>query len=314
MIHCPTLARSLPRSIRRPAARRALLAAALGLAAALPLQAAPVSVVDDTGRTITLAAPAKRIISLAPHVTELLYAAGAGERIVATVDYSDYPDAAAKLPRVGGYSRIDLEAVAAARPDLVIAWQSGNPAAHIDKLKAMGLPLYLSQPNRIEDVATNLEKFGQLAGTSAAANAAAARFRQKLAELDGRYRQRPKVRVFYQVWKQPLLTVGGHQIISDVIRLCGGENIFANLDGMAPTVSVEAVVAANPEAIIVSGMGDERPEWLSEWKRWPRITAVARDNLFFIPPTLIQRHTPRLLQGAERLCAQLETARSKRAP
>lgn len=291
--------------------RTALAAAVLGLATG-PVLAAPVSVVDDTGHIVTLAAPAKRIVSLAPHVTELLYAAGAGDRVVATVEHSDYPDAAAKLPRVGGYSRIDLEAVAAAKPDLVIAWQSGNAAAHLDKLQSLGLPLFLSQPNRIEDVATSLEKLGQLAGTAPAAEAAADRFRRQLADLDKRYRQRSKVRVFYQVWKQPLLTVGGHQIISDVIRLCGGENVFANLDTMAPTVSVEAVLAANPEAIVASGMGEERPDWLDDWKRWTRVTAVARGNLFFIPPALIQRHTPRLLQGAERLCEQLETARSRR--
>lgn len=291
--------------------RTALAAAVLGLATG-PVLAAPVSVVDDTGHTVTLAAPAKRIVSLAPHVTELLYAAGAGDRVVATVEHSDYPDAAAKLPRVGGYSRIDLEAVAAAKPDLVIAWQSGNAAAHLDKLQSLGLPLFLSQPNRIEDVATSLEKLGQLAGTAPVAEAAADRFRRQLADLDKRYRQRSKVRVFYQVWKQPLLTVGGHQIISDVIRLCGGENVFANLDTMAPTVSVEAVLAANPEAIVASGMGEERPDWLDDWKRWTRVTAVARGNLFFIPPAMIQRHTPRLLQGAERLCEQLETARSRR--
>lgn len=292
--------------------RAVLAAAVLGLVANTAALAAPVSVVDDTGQTVTLAAPAKRIVSLAPHITELLYAAGAGDRVVATVEHSDYPEAATKLPRVGGYSRIDLEAVAAAKPDLVIAWQSGNAVAHLDKLKSLGLPLFLSQPNRIEDVATSLEKLGQLAGTAPAAEAAADRFRRQLADLDKRYRQRPKVRVFYQVWKQPLLTVGGHQIISDVIRLCGGENVFANLDTMAPTVSVEAVLAANPEAIVASGMGEERPDWLDDWKRWTRVTAVARGNLFFIPPALIQRHTPRLLQGAERLCEQLETARSRR--
>lgn len=293
-------------------ARAALAAAVLGFVANTAALAAPVSVVDDTGHTVTLAAPAKRIVSLAPHITELLYAAGAGDRVVATVEHSDYPEAATKLPRVGGYSRIDLEAVAAAKPDLVIAWQSGNAVAHLDKLKSLGLPLFLSQPNRIEDVATSLEKLGQLAGTAPAAEAAAGQFRRQLADLDKRYRQRPKVRVFYQVWKQPLLTVGGHQIISDVIRLCGGENVFANLDTMAPTVSVEAVLAANPEAIVASGMGEERPDWLDDWKRWTRVTAVARGNLFFIPPALIQRHTPRLLQGAERLCEQLETARARR--
>lgn len=273
---------------------------------------ADVSVVDDTGATVRLAQPARRIVSLAPHVTETLFAAGAAERIIGTVEYSDYPEAAKKLPRVGGYSRIDLEAVAALKPDLIIAWQSGNAAAHVDKLRALGFPLYVSQPNRIEDVASELERLGVLAGTSAVGNGAARQFRERLAGLQKKYAGRPAVRTFYQIWKQPLMTIGRRQIITDVVRLCGGENVFANLETMAPTVTVEAVIAANPEAIIASGMGDSRPEWLDDWKRWTSITAVARDNLFFVQPELIQRHTPRLLDGAERLCQHLETARSRR--
>ena len=273
---------------------------------------ADVSVVDDSGATVRLAQPARRIVSIAPHITENLFAAGAGERVVGTVDYSDYPEAAKKLPRVGGYSRVDLEAVAALKPDLIIAWQSGNAAAHVDKLRALGFPLYVSQPNRIEDVASELERFGVLAGSGATANAVAAQFRERLAGLQKRYAGRPTVRTFYQIWKQPLMTICRRQIITDVVRLCGGENVFASLETMAPTVTVEAVIAANPEAILASGMDDSRPEWLDDWKRWTSITAVARDNLFFVPPEVIQRHTPRLLEGTERLCQHLETARSRR--
>ena len=277
---------------------------------------AEVSVVDDTGVKVLLSQPARRIVSLAPHITESLFAAGAGERIVGTVEYSDFPEAAKKIPQVGGYSKLDLEAIAALKPDLIIGWQSGNSAAHLDKLRGLGFPIYISQPNRIEDVATELEHFGTLAGTSMVSSAAANQFRVRLAGLQKRYAEQARVRVFYQIWKQPLLTIGGKQIISDVVRLCGGENVFAKLDGMAPTVSVESVIAANPEVIIASGMGGAsahlRPEWLDDWKRWSSIIAVARDNLFFISPELIHRHTPRLLDGAERLCLQLETARSRR--
>ena len=286
------------------------------LLAAFNFASADVSVVDDTGATVRLVQPARRIVSLAPHMTETLFAAGAGERMVGAVEYSDYPEAAKKLARVGGYSRFDLEAVAALKPDLVVAWQSGNAAAHLEKLRALGFPLYISQPNRIEDVASEIERLGVLAGTSVAANAVAGQFRERLAGLQKRYAGRPAVRTFYQIWKQPLMTIGGKQIISDVVRLCGGENVFAALSTMAPTVTVEAVIAANPEAIIASGMGgveaNSRPEWLDDWKRWTSITAVARDNLFFVQPELIQRHTPRLLDGAERLCQHLETTRSRR--
>lgn len=270
---------------------------------------AEIAVTDDAGQAIRLAAPAQRIVSLAPHITEMLYAAGAGAALVGSVDHSDYPPAAKTIPRVGGYSRLDLEAVLALKPDLVVGWQSGNPAVALDKLRTLGLAVYVDQPNKLLDVARSIENLGRLAGTAAVADAAAARFRQRHAQYAARYAGRPKVRVFYQVWKQPLTTINGRQIISDVIRLCGGENVFAELPVLAPTVTVEAVLTANPEAIVASGMGAARPEWLDDWRRWPSLTAVARDNLYFVPPELIQRHTPRVLDGAEQLCGHLETAR-----
>lgn len=289
------------------------LFALLALSAAAHAANAEIVVTDDTGATLRLKAPAQRIVSLAPHVTETLFAAGAGDRVVGAVEYSDYPEAAKKIPRIGGYSRLDLEAIAARKPDLVIGWASGNSPAHIDKLRALGLPVYLAQPERIDDAAANLERYGELAGTPGPARAAAAHFRARLAALRARHAARPPVRVFYQIWKQPLMTVGGGQVISDVIRLCGGENVFADLKPLAPKVTVEAVLAADPEVIVASGMGESRPEWLDDWRQWKSMTAVKRDNLFFVQPDLIQRHTPRLADGAERLCAHLETARGRRA-
>lgn len=273
---------------------------------------AEVVVTDDIGVSIRLAQPARRIVSLAPHITETLFAAGAGKQIVGTVEFSDYPEAAKKITRIGGYSRLDLEVIAALKPDLVVAWESGNIKAQVEKLRAMGFAVYTTQPNSLEDIASTLERLSQLAGTTDVGRKAATGMREQLERLRSRYASRPKVRTFYQIWKQPLMTVGGQQIISNVIRLCGGDNVFANLDQMAASVTVESVIAANPEAIVASGMGDSRPEWLDDWRRWASITAVARDNLFYIPPDLVQRHTPRLLEGAERLCQQLETARSRR--
>ncbi len=285
----------------------------LSLWAAAPLLAgADLAVRDDTGQEIRLKAPARRIVTLAPHAAESLFAAGAGDRLVGTVNFSDYPEAARKVPQVGGYDRFDLEAVVALKPDLVIGWQSGNAPAQLDKLKALGVPVFVLQPNRLEDVAGQLEQMGRLAGTEAVANAAAARFRERLAGLRKAYGGKPPVRVFYQVWKTPLMTVGRPQIISDLIHLCSGDNVFGKLDQMAPTVSVEAVLAADPEVIVASGMGDDRPEWLDDWRQWKNVTAVKRQNLFHISPYILQRHTPRLLDGAERLCAVLEEARTRR--
>jgi iron complex transport system substrate-binding protein len=273
---------------------------------------ADVLVRDDEGAVVHLPAPARRVVSLAPHITEDLFAIGAGDRLVGTVEFSNYPEAAKKVARVGGYAQADLEAIAALKPDLVVAWQTGNAPAQVDKLRALSIPVYVTESSRIEDVAATLERLGELTGTAPAAKAAAAAFRGRLAALRNRYGGRPAVRTFYQVWHEPLMTVGGRQIISDVIRLCGGENVFGQLETMAPTVSEEAVIAADPEAIVASGMDEARPEWLERWRRWQSMTAVARGNLFFIPPDLIQRHTPRLLDGAEMLCKYLETARQRR--
>jgi len=286
-----------------------LLAAMLGLSS---VARAEIVVRDDAGNDVHLNTPARRIVTLAPHSAESLYAAGAGAYLVGTVDYSDYPPAARKVPRIGGYSRLDLEAIVALKPDLVIAWQSGNAAVQVDKLRALGLTIFITQPNLMADVAHQLEQLGQLAGTEKTANAAASAFRQRQEALRTANAGKPKVRVFYQIWKNPLVTVGGPQIITDAIHLCGGENIFGQLTRMAPTVSVEAVLEADPEIIIATGMGDARPEWLHDWDKWTRMTAVRRGNLFHINPDIMQRHTPRILDGAEQLCAHLDVARSRR--
>lgn len=282
----------------------ALLAAAPALA--------EIAVRDDNGRTVSLARPAQRIVSLSPDVTENLFAIGAGAQVVGTVEFSNHPKAASTIRRVGSYERVDLEAVAALRPDLVIAWTSGNSPSQVAKLAALGLPVYSTQPSRIEDVAANIERLGDLTGRREAAREVAARFAARIAALRARHGERPRVRVFYEVWNQPLMTVGGEQAITDAIRLCGGENVFAALKQLAAAVTVEAVLTADPEAIVASGMNEARPEWLDEWRRWPSLTAVSRDNLFFVPPDHLQRHTPRLADGVEALCAHLETARARR--
>jgi len=273
---------------------------------------AEIVVQDDSGQTIRLATPARRIVSLSPHITENLYAAGAGSYIVGTVEYSDYPEAAKKLPRVGSYNRFDLEAILKLKPDLVIAWDSDNPGVHLSTLKTLGLPLFINQPRKMDDIATSILRFGELAGTRSVAVDAVRSFRARYAELFNRYAGKPPVRSFYQLWKHPLVTVNSDQLISDVMRLCGSENIFASLPQSAPTVSVEAVLAANPEVIVVSGMGETRPEWLDQWRRWRDLTATHRNNLFFIPPDVLNRHTQRVLTGAQMLCDDMETARMRR--
>lgn len=273
---------------------------------------AEVRVTDDLGQTVVLAQPARRIVSLAPHATETLFTAGVGSRIVGAVSYSDYPEAAKTIPRVGGYHNLDLERIAALKPDLVVAWAGGNPPAQIERLRALGLTVYVSEPRKIEDVAYNVERLGALAGDAKAAREAAATFRRRHERLRARYANRPAVKVFYQIWNQPLMTVNGAHLISKAIALCGGVNVFHDLPALAPKVDLEAVLAADPEVIVASGMGQARPDWLDDWRRWPQLRAVRDGNLFFIPPDIIQRHSPRILDGAESLCRDLERVRAHR--
>ena len=277
------------------------------------LVAAPITVKDDLGNTVTLQGPATRIVTLSPSVVEIAYAAGAGDRIVGTVEYSDYPASAQKIPRVGGHSKINLEAVVAARPDLVIAWESGNSPSAIEKIRQLGIPVYMSQPHKMTDIPGEIERIGTLSGTEAVARKAANDFRKRYQVLAAKYKNRSPVTVFYQVWQNPLITIGGQQIMSDAITLCRGENIFAALKPLAPRVSFEAVIAANPEAIVTSGMADQNPEMLDAWKKWPSLTATQRNNFFFVQSDLMNRSGPRILDGTQILCEALQTARDHRA-
>lgn len=271
---------------------------------------ADISVRDDTGQLVQLKQPPQRIVTLAPHAVELLYAIGAGKRIAGTVAYSDFPEEARRIPVIGGYRALDMEAIAALRPDVIVAWPSGNTAAQVEKLKQLGLPLYLSEPQKISDIANALERLGTLTGNTQNAQQAATQFRQKLEALRSKYQGRSKVRVFYQIWDRPLMSVGGEQIISDVMRQCGGENIFAQLPALTPTVSVETVLQADPDTIIGSGMDNRRPVWLDDWKKWPRLRAVQHNNLYFISADWINRPTPRMLQGVEAMCEILDKVRA----
>lgn len=272
--------------------------------------AAALEVKDDTGRQIRLEQPAQRIVSLAPHVTELLFAAGAGDAVVGVVSFSNYPPEAVELPQVGGYQSLDLEAIIALRPDLIVAWKTGNSDAQVARLASLGMPVFFSEPRSLEDIPDNLERLGSLAGTAQVATSAAQEYRREHQRLKQRYAKAKSIRVFYQIWHQPLMTINGEHLISDVIRLCGGENVFNDLRGLAPQVSVESVLAANPDVVMASGMAYTRPEWVDQWRDWPFLKAVKGNHLYFIPPDLIQRHTPRILEGAKMMCEHLDKVRS----
>ncbi|MDK2658055.1 cobalamin-binding protein [Cupriavidus sp. LEh21] len=283
---------------------------------AAPAAHAAVSVVDDAGQTITLAQPARRVVSLAPHVTEMIFAAGGGDRIVGTVHYSDYPPQARDIPRVGDNKALDLERIAALKPDLIVVWRHGNAQKQTDRLRALGMPLFYSEPRKLASIPENVEKLGTLLGTEATARRAADSFRQQVETLRKTYAARPPVTVFYQVWQQPLMTLNGQHLVSDMLALCGGRNLFGAETPLVPTVSVEAVVAGNPEAMLTAGMGATRsdqplPDY-AMWQRWKQVTAVARNNLFVIDGDLVNRAGPRVVQGIEQICKDLDVARSRR--
>ena len=284
----------------------------LMLACAAVAAQAAISVRDDAGNSVVLPAPARRVISMAPHVTELLFAAGGGARIVGAMNFSDFPPAAKNLPLVGSNDLVDIERVLALRPDLLIVWQSGNTARQIEQLRRLGVPLFFSEPHRLDDVADSLERFGRMLGTEAVAQEAAGQYRQKIAALAARYAARPVVRVFYQIWDRPLYTLNGRHIVSAAIGLCGGENVFGALAVVAPSVSIEAVLAANPEVIFGADQHDPAAAGIRLWQAYPGLLAVRQGNLFTLDGELLSRAAPRMADGVAALCEKLELARQRR--
>lgn len=272
---------------------------------------AAVEVTDDTGQALHLTQPAQRIISLSPHITENLFEIGAGDLIVGAVEFSDYPEAAKKIPLIGGYNQLDIEGILALEPDLIIAWQSGNPLAQIERLAGLGIPVYYTEPRSFAAVSHELSQFGRLTGRKLQAEQAALAFKQVTEQLKAEYTQQRPVRVFYQVWEQPLMTLNGEHLISEGLSLCGGVNVFADLEQLVPVISREVVLAKDPEAIMGGGMGEDIPAWLDNWKKYSSMQAVKENKLYFIPPSLVQRPTPRFLQGTKIMCEKLQQARNQ---
>lgn len=272
---------------------------------------AEITVKDDARRAITLSQPAQRIVSLAPHVTELLFAAGAEHHIIAVSDYSDYPEAAKKIPSIGSIFALDLERLMALKPDLVVIWGTGNARILTDKLRNNHITVFESEPRDFETVATSIERLAILAGTENAGRASAQKFRQRLANLRKTYQQSASgktVSVFYQMVRKPLMTLNDNHMVSDAIRLCGGRNAFGQLKELSATITTEAVLAANPEVMFTT---DESVDALADWKQFPILTAVKKNNFYAINGDWLNRAGPRILDGTEALCKHLAAARIK---
>lgn len=258
------------------------------------------------------AAPPQRIVSLAPHLTELAFTAGAGDRIVATVEYSNHPDAARNIPRIGDAFRVDLERLLALRPDVVLVWESGTPKPTVERIRALHLPVVSFQTQRLEHVATVLREIGRLAGTSEVAERAASDYERRIQELHDRYHDRPPLRVFIEVDDRPLYTVNGQQIMSEIVELCGGRNVFADLSELAPAIGIESVIAANPQVIVSTD--DTVPDAAAVWGRWRHIEAVRTGNVYTLRSDDIARATTRLTVAVETVCRTLDTARERLHP
>lgn len=302
-------------------ARAASEAAPAGAGAARAAAGVSVAVTDDAGREVRLATPARRVIALSPALAELVFAAGGGARLVGAVDHSDYPAPARQVPRVGDALALQMERILALKPDLILAWHHGNNPRQLERLEELGVPMYYSGTGRLEDVATTLERLGRLLDVPAAGAARA--FRERLAALGRPAKQgesagspaaSPLVRVLYQVWARPLMTINGRHVISDLIERCGGVNVFAAEAALVPQISIEAAIAAAPEAIIASG-DSRRPEagtTLEHWGRYGSIPAVANGFLFLVDGDSISRATPRTLDAGEAICSYLARVRRSR--
>jgi iron complex transport system substrate-binding protein len=290
--------------------RFAFLILALLMPPATPAAMTELNLPQADGGTLTLPEPAKRIITLAPNLTELVFAAGAGERLVAVVEYSNYPADARQIPRIGDAFRIDLERIAELAPDLVIAWKSGNPQAALQMLEQMDINVWHVEIARPEEIPTVVEDISRAAGTESTGHPAARQMRRRLEALKHRNAGKPTVDYFYQVAARPLYTINGNHIISRGLKICGGANIFSKLPVLAPQVTVESVIVANPQAMIAPDTTGEAPA-LETWSGWPGLRATQEENFIYLPADEISQATPRLLDSLEQACELLDQVRAK---
>jgi len=309
-------ARRLRAGVSR-AGRRAI--AALALMAWI--DAGALTAIDDGGRRVSFDRPPQRVVTLAPSLAELVFAAGAGPALVGVSALSDSPPEARRIARIGDASRLDVERVLALRPDVVLVWQRGATSRELEQLEAAGIRLFQLEPRRLDDVARAIERLGALLGHEEEARRRARELREALDRLRAEHAAAAPVTVFYQVWQQPLMTVNGQQIINDILGVCGGRNVFSGLAPLVPIVSTEAVVDADPEAILTASedalrsasQRDPANPAFALWRRHPRMVAVRRSWLYTLDGDAISRQGPRIVDGAAAVCAVLDQVRRERA-
>lgn len=286
---------------------KAWVAALAVLALARGAEAAPLVVSDDAGQRVTLLHAPLRIVSLAPGATEMLFAAGVGDRLVATVNFSNEPAAARSVPRIGDVTAVDMERLVAIHPDLVVAWPGGGNPAQLERITQLGIPIYRQQVNRLSDLPASLRRLGALGASPDIAQQAADALQKELARIAGEYGGTPGKHptVLLEVWNRPIYTVGGAQVMSDALALCGARNVFADLKELGPVIDTEAVIARNPDIIVAAAPPGEAASWLAEWRRFPSLAAVRNGRLVAFEDQALSRLGPSVVPATEALCKAL---------
>jgi len=269
-----------------------------------------IEVVDDNGDKLKLADVAQRIISLSPNTTEILFHIGAGEKIVGADEYSNYPKQANDILRVNNHAAANYELILSLKPDVVIAWQSGNGEKIISRIRELGIPVFVVETGNLQDIPYLYRRLGQLSGYEKQSNIQAEKFSSGLNQLRKTYSSREEIRLFYQIWNEPLMTLNGDHMVTDIIELCGGVNIFSDAAALVPYVNIESVLAADPQVIITGGKSKSDLLDSGFWDKWPSLSAVKNQHLYAIPSDLLQRHSDRMLEGTGLMCEYIDLVRS----
>ncbi len=297
--------------IERPRLLQCLLAALLIMAA----RHVPAAIVidDAEGRRLELEKPASRIVALAPHVVENLFAIGAGDSLVGVSAFSDYPAPARQLPRVGGVGSLSVEQITALEPDLVIVWGSGTAAAVRKTLERIGIPVLVDEIRSLDDLRTSFLRLGEATGHANGAVGAVRQIDSALASTRSQAgavasHEHDQPRVLLQIWDSPLQSIGRDHLLTEVIGRCGAQSLSGQMPGLAPIISLEQVLAADPALIIVESEAQGQ-----HWQRWPQLRAVRDDNVVVIDPDLLHRPTLRLLDGMAEICRRVTGLRDDAA-
>jgi iron complex transport system substrate-binding protein len=269
----------------------------------------PLCVKDDLSRDVCTNSTAQKIISLSPGSTELIYAAGAGQKVIAVDDYSDFPPEVEAVPKIGGFPNVSVEAITAMKPDVVVAWAGGNSPKVTSRLESLGIRVFYIDPLSFPDIASTIKRLGLLFDSNDQAENRASNVLSRYQSLKHRYQGQTPVSVFYEIWNKPLMSISRNQIIGQVIELCGGENVFADAQVRVPKVSMESLLGRNPQVIVSSSNLKDGKTIEERWKSWKKLKAVKEGHLYTLNGSLISRPTPRALDAAEELCQQLESVR-----